>query len=171
MCHKISKAQLWLFQESIAPAGCSVSSAVRQPGTGCPSGWVTILFGTAVLQLSLQGGPTSAWWTGSQSFDYQGLNAISSSSELTTPASKKFMRTRNISLLSVQFSSVWDPMDCSMPRQLPEFTQTHVHRVCGVIQPSHFLLSPSPPTFNLFQHQGLFQGVSSSHQMAKILEF
>ena len=69
---------------------------------------------------------------------------------------------------SVQFSSVtqsrptlWDPMDCSTPgfpvhHQLPEFTQTHTHWVGDAIQPSHSLLSPSPPTFNLSQHQGLF---------------
>ena len=83
----------------------------------------------------------------------------------------------------VQFSSVTqlcltlcDPMDCSMPglpvhHQLPEFTQTHVHWVSDAIQPSHPPLSPSPPTFNLSQHQGLFQWVSSSHQVAKVLEF
>ena len=68
-----------------------------------------------------------------------------------------------------QFSSVaqscltlCDPMDCSTPglpahHQLPEFTQTHVHRVGDAIQPSHPLLSPSPPALNLSQHRGLFQ--------------
>ena len=55
--------------------------------------------------------------------------------------------------------------------QLPEFTQTHVHWVSDAIQPSHPLSSPSPPAFNLSQHQGLFQWVSSSHQVAKVLEF
>ena len=55
--------------------------------------------------------------------------------------------------------------------QLPEFTQTHVHWVSDDIQPSHPLLSPSPPSFNLSQHQGLFKWVISSHQMAKVLEF
>ena len=69
-----------------------------------------------------------------------------------------------------------DPMNCSMPglpvcHQLPEFTQTHVHRVNDVIQPSHPLLSPSPPALNLSQHQGLFKWVRSSHQVAKVLEF
>ena len=64
-----------------------------------------------------------------------------------------------------------DPMDCSTPgfpvhHQLPELTQTHVHRVSDATQPSHPLSSPSPPTFNLSQHQGLFQWVSSLHQMA-----
>ena len=67
-------------------------------------------------------------------------------------------------------------MDCRTPglpvhHQLPEFTQTHVHWVSDAIQPSHPLPSPSPPTFNLSQHQGLFQWVSSSHQVAKGLEF
>ena len=67
-------------------------------------------------------------------------------------------------------------MDHTMPglpvhHQLPEFTQTHVHRVSDAIQPSHPLLSPSPPALNLSQHQGLFQWVSSSHQVAKVLEF
>ena len=55
--------------------------------------------------------------------------------------------------------------------QLPEFTQTHVHRVSDAIQPSYPLSSPSPPTFNHSQHQGLFKWVSSSNQVAKILEF
>ena len=84
---------------------------------------------------------------------------------------------------SVQFSSVTqscptlcDPMNRSTPglpihHQLPEFTQTNIHWVGDAIQPSHPLSSPSPPTFNLSQHQGLFQWVSSLHQVAKVLEF
>ena len=55
--------------------------------------------------------------------------------------------------------------------QLPEFTQTHVHLVIDAIQPSHPLAFPSPLTFNLSQHQGLFKWVSSSHQVAKVLDF
>ena len=82
---------------------------------------------------------------------------------------------------SVQFSSVTqscptlcEPMNCSMPglpvhHQLPEFTQTHVHRVGDAIQPSHPLSSPSPPAPNPSQHQSLFQWVSSSHEVAKVL--
>ena len=67
-------------------------------------------------------------------------------------------------------------MNCSMPglplhHQLPEFTQTHVHRVGDAIQPSHPLSSPSPPAPNPSQHQGLFQWVNSSHEVAKVLEF
>ena len=75
---------------------------------------------------------------------------------------------------SVQFSSVaqlhptlCEPMNLSMTslpvhHQLPEFTQTHVHRIGNAIQPSHPLPSPSPPAFNLSQHQGVFLWVSSS---------
>ena len=55
--------------------------------------------------------------------------------------------------------------------QLRESTQIHVHWVSDAIQPSHPLSSPSPPTLNLSQHQGLFKWVSSSHQMAEVLEF
>ena len=67
-------------------------------------------------------------------------------------------------------------MDCRMPgfpvhHQLLELAQTPVHRVGDAIQQSHPLSSPSPPAFNLSQHQGLSQWVSSSHQLAKVLEF
>ena len=69
-----------------------------------------------------------------------------------------------------------DPMDCSTPglnvnHQLQEFTQTHVCWVSDTIQPSHPLSSPSPPALNLFQHQGIFQWVSSLHQVAEVLGF
>ena len=57
------------------------------------------------------------------------------------------------------------------PSSTPKFTETHVHWVGVAIQPSHPLSSPSPPTINLSQHQGLFRGVSSLHQVAEILEF
>ena len=84
---------------------------------------------------------------------------------------------------SVHFSSVTQscptlcvPMDCSTPglpahHQLPEFTQTHT--IKSVMPSNHLilLLSPSPPALNLSQHQGLFKWVSSSHQVAKVLEF
>ena len=67
------------------------------------------------------------------------------------------------------------PHGCSTPgfpvhHQLPELAQTHVHRVSDAIQLSHSLSSPSPSAFNLSQHQGLFQWVSSLHQVAKALE-
>ena len=68
------------------------------------------------------------------------------------------------------------PMNRSTPglpvhHQLPEFTQTHVDWVGDAIQPSHPLSSPSPPAPNPSQHQGLFQWVNSSHEVAKVLEF
>ena len=82
-----------------------------------------------------------------------------------------------------QFSSVTqscptlcDSMDCSTPglpvcHQLPELSQTHVRWVSDAIQPSHPLSSPSSPAFNVSQHQGLFQWVGSSYQVAKVLKF
>ena len=84
---------------------------------------------------------------------------------------------------TIQFSSVaqscptlCDPVDGSTPvlpihHRLPELTQTHVHWVSDAIQPSHLLLSPSPPAFNLSQHQGLFKWDSSSHQVANVSDF
>ena len=65
-----------------------------------------------------------------------------------------------------------DPMDCSIPgfpghHHLPKLAQTHVHWVGDAIQPSHPLSSPSPPALNLSQHQGCFQWVHSSYQVAK----
>ena len=85
--------------------------------------------------------------------------------------------------LSIQFNSVaqscltlCDPVNRSTPglavhHQLPESTQTYVHWVGDAIQPSHPLSSPSLPSLNPSQHQGLFRWVSSSHQVAKVLEF
>ena len=80
------------------------------------------------------------------------------------------------SIQSLSHVQLCDPMDCSRPgfpvlHQLRELAQTHVHRGSDAIQSSHPLSSPSPPTFNLSQHQGLFQWVSSSHQVVKMLEF
>ena len=88
-----------------------------------------------------------------------------------------------VSVASVQFNSVAQscqtlcyPMDCNTPGfpvhpQLLELAQTHVHWVSDAIQPSHPLSSPSLPALNFSQNQGLFQGVHSLHQVAKVLEF
>ena len=90
---------------------------------------------------------------------------------------------QSVQFSSVQFSSVAkscptlsNPMNRSTPdlpvhHQLPEFTQTHAHWVGDAIQPSHPLSSPSPLAPNPSQHQSLFQWVSSSHEVAKVLEF
>ena len=82
---------------------------------------------------------------------------------------------------SVQFSrsvvsNSLRPMNHSMPglpvhHHLPEFTQTHVHRVSDAIQPSHPRSAPSPPVRNPSQHWGLFQWVNSLHEVAKVLAF
>ena len=96
------------------------------------------------------------------------------------PALKQFS---SVQFSSVQSSSVaqscptpCNPMDPSTPglpfqHQLPGFTRTHVYWVGDTIQLSHPLPSPSPPAFNLSQHQGLFKWVSCLHKVAKILEF
>ena len=96
---------------------------------------------------------------------------------------KFFLPVYSLSFHSLQLSSVAqscltlrNPMDYSTPgppghHQLLEFTQTHVHWVSDAIQLSHPLSSPSPPSFNLSQHQGLFKWVSSSHQLTKVLDF
>ena len=80
------------------------------------------------------------------------------------------------SLVTQSCPALCNLMDCRTPgfpvhHQLLEVAQTHVHRVSDAIQPSHPLSSSSPPALNLSQHQGLFQWVSSSHQVAKVLEF
>ena len=99
-----------------------------------------------------------------------------SNDEIMTVVQQEWERSNSLNILFFASVSsvaqlcptVCNPMDCSTPgfpihHQLLELTQTHVHRVSDAIQQSHPLLSPSPPTFNLSQHQGLFQWVSSSH--------
>ena len=85
---------------------------------------------------------------------------------------KKKKKNLQFSSVAQSYPTVCNPMDCSIPdfpvhHQLQELAQTHVHRVNGAIQTAHPLSSPSPPAFNVSQHQGLFQWVSSSHQVAK----
>ena len=96
----------------------------------------------------------------------EGLGQLGSSSSLFS--SVQFSR-------SVVSNSLW-PHELQHARapvhhQLPEFTQTHAHRVDDAIQPSHPLLPPSPPVPNPSQHRRLFQWVNSSHEVAKVLEF
>ena len=90
------------------------------------------------------------------------------------PDYKSYIFSLNFCCCSVSWSlpTLCDPMGCSMPafpvlHYLPELAQTHVHWVGDAVQ-SRPLSSPSPPAFNLSQHQGLFQWVSSSHQVAKV---
>ena len=82
----------------------------------------------------------------------------------------------SVSSVTQSCPTLCDPMDCSMPgfpvhHQLPERVQTRVHWVSDTNQPSHPLLFPFPPAFNLSQLQNLFKWVISSHQVAKVLEF
>ena len=84
--------------------------------------------------------------------------------------------SQSVSSVAQSCPTLCDSIDCSMPglpvhHQLPEFTQTLIHWVSVAIQPPHPLLSPSLPAPNLSQHQGLFKWVSSSYQVAKVLEF
>ena len=109
-------------------------------------------------------------------------DAIQPSRPLSSPSPPAFSHSQH-PFSSVQFSSVMqscptlcNPMNHSTPglpvhHQPPESTQTHVHWVSDGIQPSHPRLSPSPPALNPSQHQRLFKWVSSSHQVAKVLEF
>ena len=114
---------------------------------------------------------------------FENYNTAAAAADDNNKVSWHLLRAYHERAPSVQFSSVTqlcltlcNSMDCSTPgllvhHQLPEFTQTHAYWVGDAIQPSHPLLSPSSPTFNLSQHQGLFKWVSSSHQEAKVLEF
>ena len=85
-------------------------------------------------------------------------------------------RSDQIRSVAQSCPTLCDPMNCITPglpvqHQLPEFTETHVHRFSDGIQPSHPLSSPSPPAPNPSQHQSLFQRVNSSHEVAKVLDF
>ena len=111
--------------------------------------------------------------------------AISSSRQCSSPrdqtcisciAGRFFIKIVQFSSVAQSCPTLCNPINRSTPglpvhHQLPEFTQTHVHRVSDAIQPSHPLLSPSPPAPNPSQHQSLFQLVNSSHEVAKVLEF
>ena len=130
--------------------------------------------------------PNASMWTDSRKFNFvcfgdapciieQVEKIIRSLRSKSNPAQPQRMYIQGLSFKSVQFSCsvVYDSLRPheAVHHQLPEFTQTHVHRVDDVIQPSHPLSSSSPPALNLCQHKGPFQWVSSSHQVAKVLEF
>ena len=89
---------------------------------------------------------------------------------------KLFFTKDQIRSVSQSCPTLYDPMNRSTPglpvhHQLPEFTETHIHRVSDAIQPSHRLSSPSPLAPNPSQHQSLFQWINSLHEAAKVLEF
>ena len=120
------------------------------------------------------------WWEYKMSFTFCELwklfgLLLSSGSSLILVEIFFHVCTNQFSSVTQLWPTVYDPMDCSTPglpvhHQLPGFTQTHVRWVGDAIQPSHPLFSSSP-AFNLSQHRDLFKWVSSSLQVAKILEF
>ena len=114
-------------------------------------------------------------------FFWGGGSKITADSDYSHEIKRYLLLGRKAMLNLDQFRSVaqsyptlCDPMNCSTPglpahHQLPEFTQTHVHRVSDAIQPSHPLSSPSPPAPSPSQYQSLFQWVNSSHKVASVL--
>ena len=92
------------------------------------------------------------------------------------PSKTGYLKNSSVSSVAQSCLTLHDSMDCSNPgspvqHQLLKLTQTHIQRLSDTFQPSHLLLSPFSPGFNLSQHQGILQGVSSSHQVDKVLEF
>ena len=112
-------------------------------------------------------------WARFNDFIYHDISVLNIALEHTV---KFWVFEYQYSSVAQSCPTLCDPMNRSTPglpvyHQLPEFTQTHVHRVHDAIQPSHPLSSPSPPAPNPSQHQSLFQWVNSSHEVAKVLEF
>ena len=110
-----------------------------------------------------------------------GLNVVSEQRQWKERTGTKTKNTKHkflsqVSSVAQSCPTLRGPMNRSTPglpvrHRLPKFTQTHVYRVCDAIQPSHPLLSPSPPAPSPSQHRGLFQWVNSLHEVAKVLEF
>ena len=155
------------------------SPTLRVYSNSCPlSRWCHSAISSSVVPFSScpQSLPASESFPMSQLFTW-------GSQSIGVSALTSFLPKKSQQDSWVQFSSVaqscpipCDPMNCTtsglpVHHQLPEFTQTHVHRVDDAIQPSHPLSSPSPPAPNPSQHQGLFRWVNSSHEVGKVLEF
>ena len=101
------------------------------------------------------------------------IDSILKSRHITLPTKVHLVSSVQFSSVAQSCPTLCHPMDCSTPglsvhHQLPEFTQTHVHRVGDAIQPSHPLSFPSPPTFNLSQHWGKHQGLFSNESVLRI---
>ena len=141
--------------------------------------WVAISFSNAwkrkvkVKSLSrsrLLATPWTAAYQAPPSMDFPGKSTAVGCHRLL-----RFLGISQFNSVAQSYPILCDSMGCNMPgflvhHQLLEAAQTHVHWVSDAIQPSHPLSYPSPPAFNLSQHQGLFKWVSSSHQVAKVLE-
>ena len=119
---------------------------------------------------------TTMWYHISHISEWVQFSSVTQSCPTRTAARQASLRSVQFSLVTQSYPTLCDPMNSGtlglpVHHHLPESTQTHVHCVSDAIQPSHHLLSPSPPSLNLSQHQGLFKWVSSPHEVAKILEF
>ena len=133
--------------------------------------------GFPVLHCLLEFAQTHAHWVGdaiqrSKDLMYSNITVISNTVLWIWDLPKIWCSSVQFNSVAQSCLTLW-PHESDLPvhHQLPEFTQTHVHRVGDAIQASHPLSSPSPPAPTPSQHQGLFQWVSSSHEVAKVLEF
>ena len=124
----------------------------------------------------------SWWWTGKPGMlQPMGLQRVRHDwvTELNWFLFGKYFHlfyNHHFSSVTQSCSTLCNPMGCSMPgfpvlHQFPELAKIHVHWFGDAIQTSHPVSSSSPPAFSLSEHHGLFQWVSSSHQMAKVLKF
>ena len=141
----------------------------------CPSSWWChpAMLSSVIPFSCPQSLPASGSFPMSQHFTWGGQSIGVSA---LAPVLPKNTDTDQIRSVTKSCPTLFYPMNRSTPglpvhHQLPEFTQTHVHEVSDVIQPSHPLSSPSPPAPNPSQHQSLFQWVNTSHEVAKVLEF
>ena len=135
--------------------------------------YVTISSSAAPFSFCLQSFLAPGSFLISWLFTLGGQNVEASVSTLVLPMN--IQGWLPFSTVTQSCPTLCNPMDCSTPgfpvhHQLPELAQTDVHWVSDAIQPSHPLSSPSPPAFNLSQHQSLFPWVSSLHYVAKVLE-
>ena len=158
------------------------SYLIKPPTCLCPASWEDrqILGTSPLIGVTLQFTispdslcwPSDSWWAPG----IQPESPALAGRFFTTEPPGKPLSTPQFSSVAQSCPTLCEPTNRSIPglpvhHQLPESTQTHVHWIGDAIQPSHLLSSPSPPAPNPSQHQGLFQWVNSSHEVAKVLEF
>ena len=160
---------------------CPSASAVWEPGCCChildslrEKLWIWITIG--ILPIFKCNKLMEGWMKRRMGGRQEGRTPLTRSGITVLARVSSLWRRIQFSLVAQSCPTLWDPMNRStsglpVHHQLPESIQTHVHCVSDAIQPSHPLLSPSPPAPNPSQHQGLFKWVSSPHQVAKVLEF
>ena len=171
-------SRVWLFA-TLWTVAHQAPLSMGFPGKNTGMGRHFLLQGPANQPMSpaLAGRLSNAEPPGKPEWSSKAIQLMKSSHILSLPTFERMMLfTWPLSSVAQSCPTLCDPTNRSTPglpvhHQLLEFTQTHVHRVCDAIQPSHPLSSPSPPAPNPSQHQGLFQWVISSHKVAKVLEF